>query len=314
MTRDDIPRADGHVIGRPASYAGALSFLRQRSTRELAGADVAVLGVPLDITSSNRPGARFGPAAIRAASASLAWGPLYPWPFDACERLVVVDRGDVEWDFARPWEMPAMIEQEARQVLDAGVTLLALGGDHFLTLPLLRAHKGRGVPPAVIHFDAHSDTWRDDTPPGHAMRMDHGTMLFHAMNEELIAADRSIHVGIRTHNPEDFDWTVVDADRVHETGVAATVAAIRETVGDHPVYLTFDIDCLDPSVAPGTGTPVVGGLSMHQARGILRGLQGLPFVGMDVVEVNPPHDVSQITALAAANLAFDMLYLLAARR
>jgi agmatinase len=289
MTRDDAPRtSDEHVIGRSATYAGALSFLRQRYTRELA--------------------------AIRAASASLAWGPLYPWPFDACERLTVVDRGDIEWDFARPWEMPAAIEQEARQVLDAGVTLLALGGDHFMTLPLLRAHRDRDVPPAVIHFDAHSDTWRDDTPPGHAMRMDHGTMLFHAMNEGLIAAERSVHVGIRTHNPEHFGWTVIDADRVHEGGVAATLAAIRRTVGDHPVYLTFDIDCLDPAFAPGTGTPVAGGPSSAKILSVLRQLGTLDIVGADVVEVAPAYDHADITAIAGATVAMYQLGLLAERK
>lgn len=300
-------------MGFEAAYAGALSFLRRRYTRDLAGVDVVVAGVPLDLASSNRPGARFGPAAIRAASAQLAWGTPWPWSFDPCERLAIVDWGDFTWDHGRPDEIPAAIEAQARRVLASGVRLLALGGDHFLSYPLLKAHFERhGRPLALVHLDAHSDTWRDEATPGKPRRIDHGSMFLHAAEDGLIEPARSIQVGIRTHNVERHGFAVCDASFVHERGAAATVSAIREAVGDMPIYLTLDIDCLDPSAAPGTGTPVVGGLSTAQARSILWGLEGLHIAGMDVVEVSPVYDVSQITALAAATLALDMLCLVAA--
>ena len=300
-------------MGFESAYAGALSFLRRRYTRDLAGVDVVVAGVPLDLASSNRPGARFGPAAIRAASAQLAWGIPWPWSFDPCDRLAIVDWGDFAWDHGRPEEIPAAIETQARLCLASGALLLALGGDHFVSYPLLKAHRERHDRPlALVHLDAHSDTWRDERAPGKPRRIDHGSMFLHAAEDGLVDPARSIHVGIRTHNDEHHGFGVCDASFVHERGAAATAAAIREAVGDAPVYLTFDVDCLDPSVAPGTGTPVVGGLTSAQARAILRGLEGLRFVGMDVVEVSPAYDVSQITALAAATLALDMLCLVAA--
>jgi agmatinase len=289
------------------TYAGALSFMRRRYTKELTGVDVAVTGVPLDTATTNRPGARFGPAAIRAASAHLSWGPPWPWGFDPFARLAVVDYGDCCFDHGRPGEIPERIEAHAAAILDAGVELLSLGGDHFITLPLLRTHARKYGPLSLIHFDAHSDTWQDEDG-----RVDHGTMFFHAAREGIVDPARSVQVGIRTHNSDRLGFTWLDAAFVHEQGVAATVAQIRRIVGDHKVYLTFDIDCLDPSCAPGTGTPVVGGLSTAQAQAILRGLSDIDFVAMDVVEVAPAYDVSQITALAAATLALDYLCLRAA--
>jgi agmatinase len=301
-------------MGFESAYAGALSFLRRRYTRDLAGVDVVVAGVPLDLAASNRPGARFGPAAIRAASAQLAWGIPWPWTFDPCDRLAIVDWGDFAWDHGRPEEIPAAIAAQAREVLASGARLLALGGDHFVSYPILQALRERHTRPlALVHLDAHSDTWRDGSEPGRPRRIDHGSMFLHAAEEGLIDPACSIHVGVRTHNDERHGFSLCDASFVHERGAAAVAAFIREVVGDAPVYLTFDVDCLDPSVAPGTGTPVVGGLTTAQARAILRGLEGLTIAGMDVVEVAPAYDVSQITALAAATIALDMLCLMAAR-
>jgi agmatinase len=299
-------------MGFEAAYAGALSFLRRRYTRDLAGADVVVAGVPLDLATSNRPGARFGPAAIRAASAQLAWGKPWPWPFDPTDRLAVVDWGDFAWDHGRPEAIPAAIEAQAHAVLATGARLLALGGDHFISYPLLKALRARHDRPlALVHFDAHSDTWQNGDGAAER-RLDHGSMFLYAAEEGLIDPARSIHVGVRTHNDDAHGFSACDASFVHERGAAATAAAIREAVGDSPVYLTFDVDCLDPSMAPGTGTPVVGGLSTREARAVLRQLEGLYIAGMDVVEVAPVYDVSQITALAAATLALDMLCLAAA--
>jgi len=291
------------------TFAGALSFMRRRYTRDLEGADVAVTGVPFDTAVTNRPGTRFGPRAIRAASAQLAWGAPWPWGFDPFDRLAVIDYGDCRFDHGRPEAIPAAIEAHAAEVIASGTSLLTLGGDHFISLPLLRAHAKRHGPLALVHFDAHSDTWQDEEG-----RVDHGTMFWHAVKEGLVEPEHSVQIGIRTHNKDPLGFTWLDAAFVHEQGVAAAVRETRRIVGDRQAYLTFDIDCLDPAFAPGTGTPVCGGLSTAQAQAILRGLGGIDFVAMDVVEVAPCYDVGEVTALAAATLALDYLCLRASER
>lgn len=299
-----------HGIREEPTYAGALSFMRRKYTRDLSGVDVAVNGVPLDLATTNRPGARFGPAGIRAASAILAWkGAPWPWGFDPFERLAVVDYGDCYFDFGIPGQFVKSIEAHAEKIIASGASMLSLGGDHFISFPILRAHHRVHGPLSLVHFDAHCDTWREEDE-----RLEHGTMFFHAVKEGLVDPARSVQLGIRTHNEETHGFQIVTANWIHESGVAATIAEIKRLVGDRKAYLTFDIDCLDPSFAPGTGTPVCGGLSTAQAQGILRGLVGIDFVGMDVVEVAPVYDHAQITALAAASLALDYLCLLAARK
>jgi agmatinase len=289
-------------------FAGALSFCRRRYARDLAGADVAVMGVPFDTSVSNRPGTRLGPRAIRAASANLAWSRAWPAPFDPFERLAVVDWGDVWADFGHPQHVPATIEAAIAGVIGTGARALLLGGDHFISYPSLKAHAARHGPLGLIHFDAHTDTWPGDA--GEGGDINHGTMFRHAAREGIVDPARSIQVGIRTTNDEPMGFLIRDATAVHETPLAETVAAIRERVPG-PAYLTFDIDCLDPSCAPGTGTPVVGGLSTHQALVILRGLGGLDIRGADVVEVSPPYDTAEITALAGATVALAILCLFA---
>jgi len=286
------------------TYSGALSFLRRKYTRNLDGVDVAVTGIPFDLATTNRPGTRFGPAGIRAASAQLSWGPPWPWGFDPTERLAIIDYGDCAFDFGRPDEIPAKIEAHAEAIIARDVSMLSLGGDHFLTLPLLRAHAKRFGPLSLIHFDAHSDTWKDDDG-----RIDHGTMFFHAVHEGLVVPERSVQIGIRTYNSDPMGFTWLDAGWVHEHGTDAVIAECRRIVGDHPAYLTFDIDCLDPSFAPGTGTPVVGGLSTFQAQSIIRGLGDIDLIAMDLVEVAPAYDHADVTSLAAASLALDYLCL-----
>ncbi len=291
------------------TYAGITSFMRRKYTKELAGVDVAVTGVPLDTATTNRPGARFGPRAIRSASSIMAWERPYGMAFDPFDRLAVADVGDCLFDFGRPEGVPDEIERHARQIIDQGPALLALGGDHFIAYPLLKAHaKKHGAPLSLLHFDAHSDTWADKND-----RIDHGTMFYWAVRNGLVDPASSVQIGLRTNNPDTMGFNVLDAPWVHEHGVAAVVEKTRDWLGDRPVYLTFDIDCLDPSVAPGTGTPVCGGLSSHQAMSILRGLAGIDVVGMDIVEVAPAYDVGEITALAAAHLAMEMLFLYASR-
>jgi len=299
------------LLGRSyeSTWSGALSFLRRRYSRDLEGVDVAVTGIPLDITTTNRPGARFGPAAVRAASAQLSELPAFPWNFDPFETLAVVDYGDCFIDHGRADEIPQAIADHAREIVSKGVSMVSLGGDHFITYPLLEAHAEVHGPLALVQFDAHQDTWPDD-----GRRIDHGTMFTRAVREGLIDVDRSIQIGIRTHAPEDYGIAIITGPELHRIGADAVIERALERVGEAPAYLTFDIDCLDPSAAPGTGTPVAGGLSSAQALEILRGLGAIDFVGMDVVEVAPAYDHAEITAIAAATIAHDYLCLRALRR
>jgi agmatinase len=293
-----------------AMYSGALSFCRRRYARDLKGGDLAVVGVPYDTATSNRPGCRFGPRGIRAASAQLAWSHAWPSPFDPFERLSVVDWGDVAFDYGHPEAVPAEIEAAIGHVIGEGAAALVLGGDHFVTYPSLKAHAAKhGAGLSLIQFDAHCDTSIDD-----GARIDHGTMFFHAARDGIVDAARSIQVGIRTTYTDPSDFVVLDANRVQEAGIEATVARIREVVGGNRAYITFDIDCLDPAYAPGTGTPVCGGLTTWQAKEIIRRLDGINLVGMDVVEVAPPYDHAEITALAGATLALELICLYARTR
>ncbi|TNE59072.1 MAG: agmatinase [Alphaproteobacteria bacterium] len=294
------------------TYSGALSFLRRRYSRELEGVDLAVAGVPFDLATTNRPGTRFGPRSMRQASTQLAWDPTYRWEQNPFEELNIVDYGDFYFDHAHPAAIPAAIEAEAKSILEAGPALLALGGDHFLTWPLLKAHAEKHGPLALLHFDAHTDTWEPDEES--TDDINHGTMFYHAAREGIIDVENSIQVGIRTTNEDTRGFQILDAQWVMENGVAATVKAIRERLGVQKCYLTFDIDCLDPAFAPGTGTPVAGGLSSREALAVLRGLAGIHLVGMDVVEVAPAYDVGDITSLAAATIAAQEIALFAAAR
>lgn len=284
------------------TYSGATSFLRRRYGKDLTGVDVAVIGVPLDLATTGRPGARFGPRALREASAMLAWAPPYAWDFDPCERLNVQDWGDVFFDPGRPEQVPDTIRRSFESILDSGAAPLTLGGDHFVSYPILQALHARHGTLALIHFDAHSDTWADADG-----RIDHGTMFFHAARQGLVDPARSIQIGIRTRNPDQHGFQVLDARWLHRHGMAAAVAAIRERVGAERCYVSFDIDFLDPACAPGTGTPVAGGFDSHTALELVRGLAGLNIVGMDVVEVAPAYDHAGITALAGASIAQELL-------
>ena len=290
------------------NYSGVLSFARRKYSKDPKGADVAITGVPFDVATTNRPGARLGPRAIRAASTEVAWQRNWPWEFDPFEILKTADCGDCYFDHGRPETIPAAIEAHARGILDSGAAMLALGGDHFITLPILRAHAAKHGKLSLLHFDAHTDTWEDEEG-----RVDHGTMFFHAVKEGLVDPRRSAQVGIRTTNDATLGFHIFDADWVQVHGAAALAGALRDILGEHKTYLTFDIDCVDPAFAPGTGTPVCGGLSSAQALQTVRALRGVNLVGMDVVEVSPPFDHAEVTALLAATLAYDFLCLYAAR-
>jgi agmatinase len=299
--------ADGNRERRvEMTYGGALSFLRRRYTRSLAGVDVAVMGFPYDASVTYRPGCRLGPRAIRAASVQLAELRAFPFGFDLLESLSIVDRGDCLIDPHHPETVAEAIEAAAAEVIASGTKLLALGGDHFVSWPLLRAHAARYGPLALVQVDAHGDLWPDD--PG---RMDHGTMMGRAIHAGVVDPARSTQVGIRTFHDETMGLEVLTAPWVHRNGIDAALDVIRQRAGDAPVYVSFDIDGLDPAFAPGTGTPVPGGLASWQALELVRGFGPLNLVGMDVVEVSPPFDHAEITALAAAHLAHDWLCLLA---
>jgi agmatinase len=303
--------AGGSIYGgaQEPTYSGALSFMRRRYTRDLTGIDLAVWGVPFDSATSNRPGARFGPQAIRRASAILDGDPQYPFGFDPYERLAVADWGDCGIDYGRVDLVPRAIEQQAAAIIGAGPLLLTLGGDHSVTYSLLKAHAAKYGPLALVQFDAHQDTWNPEPE-----RIDHGSFVARAIADGLVDPKRSIQLGVRTHAPADLGVEIVWGHEIETLGLAAVQERILRRVGRGRAYLTFDIDVLDPAFAPGTGTPVAGGLTSREAMLLLRELGALDFVGFDLMEVAPPYDHADITALAGATMAMTMLALVAEKR
>ncbi len=313
MALEDAGRQVDHAFTREDlrglsfenTFGGATSFLRRRYSKDLAGVDIAVTGVPFDQAVTNRPGTRLGPRAIREASALQTFEPPYGWGYDPMSELVIVDYGDLAFDYARVGAFPDALTAHIRGILEAGAASIALGGDHSVSLPILKAHAEKYGPLALLQFDAHSDTWPDDDME----RIDHGTMFYKAVKMGLIDTARSVQVGIRTTIDDPLGITIIDAREVHEKGPVAAARRIREILGDAPTYLSFDIDGLDPAFAPGTGTPVWGGLSSAQAAIILRDLAGINLVGGDVVEVSPPFDPTGATAVAAAHVAVNLICL-----
>jgi agmatinase len=307
-----IGPVDATVVPR---FAGAATFARMPEIDRVGRYDVAVLGVPFDSGTSFRPGARFGPTAVRQASRHLRPAQHVELGIAPFETIQVVDAGDVA---ATPFDIEAaigQIEGHAREVVAGGGTIVAIGGDHKIALPLLRAAVRRKGPVALLHFDAHLDTWDTyfDAP------MTHGTVFRRAFEEGLFVEDHSMHVGIRgplygakdVTDDQKMGFRTMRTSDLDVLGHEAALAAIHERVDDLPVYLSVDIDVLDPAFAPGTGTPEVGGLTSRELLRLLRGLTGVDLVGCDVVEVAPAYDHAEITALAAATVAFDMIALLA---
>lgn len=272
-------------------------------------AGYVIIGVPLDIGVTNRAGARSGPAAIRVASRMLA-GNHHPHFRVMVDDMDIADGGDFVIALGNIPQSLALIEEQAASIGH----LIALGGEHGITLPLLRAQaKRRGGPVGLVHFDAHADTWADNFGQVYS----HGSVFYHAINEGLVDPGRMIQVGIRSPLlNEAHDWTlaqgvtILSAQDVHEQGIERIAARIHEVVDGGATYLSFDIDCLDPAFAPGTGTPEIGGLASWQAQALMRRLGGIDFVGMDIVEVAPAYDVSEITALAGATMVWEYLALL----
>ena len=300
LSGNDMPR-----------FAGNASMFRLPVSETADGVDVGIIGVPLDIGTSNRNGTRYGPRQVRAESVLVR-----PYnmatraaPFDSFQ---VADLGDVALN---PYNLSAcieIIEQHYSAVLENAVTPISIGGDHTITLPILRAITRKHGPVALIHVDAHADV--NDTMFGEPVA--HGTIFRRAIEEKLVDPRSMVQIGLRAtgYAAEDFDWardqgvTVVQAEACWYKSLAPLMEEVRRLVGpDQPAYLSFDIDGLDPSVAPGTGTPEPGGLTGSQGLEIIRGCYGLNLIGCDLVEVSPPYDTTGNTALLAANLLFEML-------
>ena len=287
------------------AFGGATSFLRRTYTKDLTGVDLAITGVPFDQAVTHRTGTRFGPRAIREASSLQPYDPPYGWPTNPLEEMAIIDYGDLAFDYAKVSDFPDTLTAHIRTILAAGAGTVTLGGDHFITFPILKAYAEKFGPLSLIHFDAHSDLWPDDN----MARIDHGTMFYKAVKAGYVDPARSVQIGIRTTTEDYLGVHVITAREAHEMGVAAVVGRAKEVVGDNPAYVTFDIDALDPAFAPGTGTPVWGGLASWQVAAMLRDLAGINMVGGDVVEVSPPYDTTGATAIAGAHVAYDLICL-----
>ncbi len=294
-------------------FAGPTTMMRLPSARTARGLDACFVGVPMDIGTSNRSGTRHGPRQIRAESCMLrpynmATGAA---PFDS---LQVADIGDVAINTFDLKKSVKLIEKAYDRILAQDCVPLTLGGDHTLTLPILRAMAKKHGPVAMVHVDAHADI--NDEMFGE--KIAHGTPFRRAVEEGLLAQDKVFQIGLRGtgYSPEDFEWprrqgfTVVTAEECWHKSMTPLMAEVRKKIGNHPCYLTYDIDSLDPAFAPGTGTVEIGGLTTWQALEIVRGCKGLNLVGGDLVEVSPPYDPSGNTALIGANLLYEMLCVL----
>ena len=296
-------------------YAGIATFARLPQRHEVEDYDIAVVGVPFDSGVTYRPGARFGPAAIRQASRLLK--PYHPAldisPFAQAQ---VVDAGDIA---ANPFDIGVAVDQiregVAGLLTNPDKRVVLLGGDHTIALPALQAMHAVHGPLALVHFDAHLDTW--DTYFGAPCT--HGTPFRRAAEQGLLVKDRSAHVGIRGSlydradllDDESLGFTVVHCRDIDRIGVDGVIDRIRERVGEHPVYVSIDIDVLDPAFAPGTGTPEIGGMTSRELIAVLRAMRGLRIVGADVVEVAPAYDNGEVTAVAAANIGYELVTLMA---
>ena len=296
-------------------FSGVRTFMRLPNSRDLENSNAAIVGAPFDTATTFRVGARFGPEGIRSVSHLLR--PYNPsQDVSIFDHLSVIDYGDVS-------VVPGYIEESFRRIAEglepihrAGVVPIVLGGDHSIALPELRAAAAVHGPLALVQFDAHPDTWDAYFGQKHT----HGTPFRRAVEEGLLRPENSIQVGMRGSLYDSGDWNdarelgfeLISTDEVREIGISETVVRIRERVGDAKAYVSFDVDFVDPAFAPGTGTPEIGGFTSREAQEFVRGLVGLDLAGCDVVEVYPAYDPAQITAFLAANVAYELLSLIAA--
>ena len=307
-----IQPISGTVIPR---FAGPSTFARLPELRDVSHCDVAIVGIPFDAGTSYRPGARFGPQAIRQASRHLRtqYHPAYDTePFAEQQ---VADAGDISCNPYNIEKAVVEIQKGATELLGKVDRIISLGGDHTIALPLLRAVNHYHGPVALVHFDAHLDTW--DTYYGAPYT--HGTPFRRAAEEKLFLESASMHVGIRgplysrddLKNDKELGFKVIHCDEFQSEGIDHVVKRIRDRVGDNPMYLSIDIDVLDPAHAPGTGTPEIAGMSSRELVGVLRGLAGLDIISADVVEVSPAYDHAELTSLSAATTVFEITNLFA---
>jgi len=307
-----IQPISGTVIPR---FAGPSTFARLPELRDVSHCDVAIVGIPFDAGTSYRPGARFGPQAIRQASRHLRtqYHPAYDTePFAEQQ---VADAGDISCTPYNIEKAVLEIQKGATDLLGKVDRIISLGGDHTIALPLLRAVNHYHGPVALVHFDAHLDTW--DTYYGAPYT--HGTPFRRAAEEKLFLESASMHVGIRgplysrddLKNDKELGFKVIHCDEFQNEGIDYVVKRIRDRVGDNPMYLSIDIDVLDPAHAPGTGTPEIAGMSSRELVGVLRGLAGLNIISADVVEVSPAYDHAELTSLSAATTVFEITNLFA---
>jgi agmatinase len=312
------PRYGPADASRAPRYTGVRTFARCPYVTDPAGVDVAVVGVPFDTATSYRPGARFGPEAIRAGSMLLRpYNPVLA--VDVFAQLSVVDWGDLAVTPGNAERTTAQIATGLEPLIAAGVTPIVLGGDHSVVLGELRAHAARHGPLALVLLDAHADTWDQY----YGERYFHGTPFRRAVEEGLLLPERSLMAGMRgsLYGPSDLaearalGFELIVCDDLHDLAPERYGALVRERVGDAPAFLSFDVDVIDPAFAPATGTPEVGGLTPREALALIRSLAGAEFTGFDIVEVSPPYDDrGETTALVAANVAYEFLSLAALAR
>ncbi len=300
------------AAGHGPPFIGACTFNQAERTQELEGVDLVVLGVPFDLGAVNRPGARFGPRAIRQQSIYAgALQPVYPWEKILTEGFRVVDYGDVVV-IPGSGAVEAMLretESVARKVFRSGASLLSLGGDHTLPYGPVRAAAQAFGPVALVHLDSHQDSLDGETMPGGPM-VNHGTFATGLVKEGHIDPSRSAQLYIRTIMDNPAGYTIHYAEDARQLGPEELAARVRALAGDGPVYVSLDLDVVDPAFAPGVGTPAPGGPSSSEVRRFLKHLDGLDIVGADIVELNPPHDPAEVTAILAAFLSFDLLHLM----
>ena len=308
-----IQPLDGTKVPR---FAGPSTFARLPEIRDVDKCDIAIVGIPFDAGTSFRPGARFGPQSVRQASRNLRTNYHPNYDEEPFKILQVADAGDLVCNPFKIDEAIKQIEKGASDLLDKVDGLISIGGDHTIAFPLLKAvNKKFKGPVALVHFDAHLDTW--DTYFGAPFT--HGTPFRRAREENLFLDNASMHVGIRgplysrddLKNDADFGFKIVHCDEFQSQGIDKIVKRIRERVGDNPLYLSIDIDVLDPAFAPGTGTPEIAGMTSREMVNVLRGLSGLNLVSADVVEVSPAYDHAEVTSLAAATIVYELINLFA---
>ena len=310
-----IQPVSGTIVPR---FAGPSTFARLPELRDVSRCDIAILGIPFDAGTSYRPGARFGPQSIRQASRHLRTQYHPSYDTEPFVEQQVADAGDISCNPFNIEEAVGQIQMAATEMLGKVDSIISLGGDHTIALPLLRAVNHFHGPVALVHFDAHLDTW--DTYFGAPYT--HGTPFRRAAEEKLFLDHASMHVGIRgplysrddLDNDEELGFKVVHCDEFQKEGLDHVASRIKERVGDNPMYLSIDIDVLDPAHAPGTGTPEIAGISSRELLGVLREFDGLNIISADVVEVSPAYDHAELTSLAAATIVYEIINLMARSR